>query len=228
MTPADPEQDRFAEDFGQVFAAIRQARSACPLGERLAEWVADMPDASAATQVRDHVAMCGRCDSLATRMRAVRQKLGREPWWRFLGKPAVGWAAAFLVLVATASYLGTTAQPISPAAPPAARGIEVAQFVPLREAQRGVAGTGPAPIPGTTRMLVLAFVIPAQPGHRYTVRVQPGPDEPRELSVSPATGDAYLTIDHRQFPSGQYACVVTETDTAGAPTGRVFTFPFTL
>ncbi|HXK07460.1 MAG TPA: zf-HC2 domain-containing protein [Verrucomicrobiae bacterium] len=227
MSPVDPEQARFAQDFGPVFAAMRQARGECPPGDRLAAWVAgDAPDAERA-QLGAHVAMCGRCDALVTRMRAVEQKLGRKPWWQFLRKPALGWAAALVIAVIAASYLRTGVRMRGSAPPPlSVRGFEAAQFVPLKERQRGEAQ--PAPIPGTARSVVLAFIVPAQPGYRYTARILPGTVQPSELSISPATGEAYVTIDRFQFHSGRYACVVTESDASGAPTGRTFEFPFAL
>jgi hypothetical protein len=213
MTPIDP-------GFGEVFASMRRMRGSCPAPEHLAQFVAGAADDAA--QVRDHVAMCGRCDALVTRMRAVETRLGRDLWWGFVRKPALGWAAAVAIAVSGALYLRTTGHVTVPS--PAA--IEPAEFLVLREAQRGAAEAPHAP--GTAPSVVLGFTIPAQAGYRYWARIVPGEaGAPRELSVS-AKGDAYVTIDRRQFPPGQYACVVKETGAPGQPGGRTFTFPFSL
>jgi hypothetical protein len=168
--------------------------------------------------------MCGRCDALVMRMRAVERNLGREPWWGFARRPAFAWAAAVLMTVGVAVY-ERGAAPTGVVVPSAATGgFQAAEFVALREAQRGPGEA--VKVTGTQPTVVLGLAIPAQASYQYAARIVPGPDRSELLTISAASGTAYVTINRRDFAPGRYACVVSETDGAGRETGRVFEFPF--
>lgn len=173
MAAMDPEGEQFERKFGPVFAAMRGARGACPQSERLAQFVAGGVVAGEARGLEEHVAMCGRCDALVTRMRAVERNLGREPWWSFARKPGFAWAAAAVMTVRVAVYVRGTA-PSGAALPPAAAsgGFQAAEFVALREVRRGP-GEG-VRVAGTQPTVVLGLAIPAQAGYRYSARIVPG------------------------------------------------------
>jgi hypothetical protein len=224
MAAMDPEGEQFEREFGPVFAAMRSTKGTCPQSERLAQFVAGQLAEAESAAVQEHVAMCGRCDALVTRMRAVGRSLGREEWWGFARNPAFAWAAAVVMTVGAAVYVRGTA-PSGTAVPPAvAGGFQAADFVTLREAQRGPGEA--VRVAGTQPTVVLGLAIPAQAGYRYSARIVPGPDRSEPLTISVASGTAYVTINRREFVPGRYACVVSEADSAGRQTGRVFKFPF--
>jgi Putative zinc-finger len=224
MPAMDPEGEDFTQEFGPVFAAMRSARGACPPSERLAQLVAGGVDGTERQALEEHVAMCGRCDALVTRMRAVERNLGREPRWGFVRQPAFAWAAAVVMTVGSAIYVRSAARPVATVSPAAAVGFQAAEFVALREMQRGADEA--VRVGGTQPTVVLALAIPAQAGFGYAVRIVPGPERSEPLTISAASGAAYVTINRRDFVPGRYACVVSEADSAGRETGRVFNFPF--
>ena len=224
MAAMDPEGERFERDLSPVFAAMRGARGACPQSERLAQFVAGSVEVAEVRALEEHIAMCGRCDALVMRMRAVERNLGREPWWSFARQPAFAWATAVVMTVGVAVYMRGPAPPGVAVPPAATGGFQAVEFVALREAQRGPGEA--VRVAGAQPTVVLGLTIPAQAGYRYSARIVPGPDRSQPLPISAASSAAYVTINRRDFAPGRYACVVSEADSAGRETGRVFNFPF--
>lgn len=223
MAAKDPDGEAFEREFGPVFGAMRSVRGACPQSEQLAQFVAGV-NASEVRALEEHIGMCGRCDAMVTRMRVVERTLSRQPWWGFVRKPTFAWAVAVLMTVVAAVYVRKAAATGPVVLRSVMSGFQTAEFMALREAQRG---EGEAlKVAGTQPTVVLGLAIPAQAGHRYSLRIVPWPDRTEPLTVSDATGWAYVTINRRDFTPGRYSCVVSELDGAGRDTGRVFEFRF--
>jgi len=209
-------------EFGDVFRAIRQRRGACPDNDRLAALVSGSIAGEDERGLREHIAMCGRCDALTSRMAALGlgfagggPSLRRWVWWSL---PAATAAAAVVAWFLWAPRLRS---------PAAHNPLRTGRFVALAEASRG--GAEPAAVAGTEASIVLAAIVPALPGHSYAGRIEPGAAGAPAITLTPSErGEIYVVLDRDRYASGAYSLIVTESDDAGRSTGRVFRYPFRL
>ena len=207
------DEAQFESWLGESLSQVR--KGPCPDARTLANFLDGALAAEEKTRVENHVAACGYCDLILTRMGAFERALRRERRARWLWLvPAL---AATLVL---AFVLRSERAVLPPAAsPPPA--IQFAQVLQL-DATRGTAA--PARLSGTGPV-ALAFFIPIVPGHHYEATIAGRATVWKgEVTNCDPQGNCFLICDRKSMPAGQYTLTVSETESLS----RSFQFSFEL
>src|ERR1022692_3826039 len=147
------DEAQFESWLGESLSQVR--KGPCPDARTLASFLDGALRAEEKQQVENHVAACGYCDLILTRMGTFERALRRERRARWLWLvPAL---AAVLVLAFVLRPERAVPTPFPAAPPPAIRFAQVLQL----DATRGTAAQAK---PSGTDPLALAFFIPIVPG----------------------------------------------------------------
>jgi hypothetical protein len=212
------DEAQFEAWLGQSLSGV--PKGPCPDAALLSSFVAGELSGEQRKQMESHIAACGYCDLIVTRMRAFEQAIRRDRRTRWLWLVP---AFSLGVVLALALRPGPVMQLPTPAAsvvPPAIQSAEVIQL----DTKRGVAtrakpvGTGP---------VALSFLIPIVPAHHYEGVIANSAKQDvwrGEVSSYDQLGNCFLICDRKTMPAGRYTLTVTEKESPS----RRFDFSFDL
>jgi hypothetical protein len=200
----------------------------CPDAVSIERFMAGLLSDEEESDIRSHIAACGRCDLLLARMRRFEQV--EEPAFRQSSQKVSRLAAAFsLCLVLALVYpaflglknlWGPDASVVHEPPP-----IESSETLQLDVTRNDGKLTTPG---GSQPKIILSFFVPIEPNNHYLAVVLDGGGHAvlaeTEVTSYDTIGNFSLLVDRRKIPSGKYILKVRSRE---APQ-RVFTFPFTL
>lgn len=175
-----------APELEAAFAGLRERRGLCPGAELLRELASGQLAPDDAAAVREHVALCGRCEWALHGLAAVPEPV-RWGWaWRFGRFWRAPWPAyALAVVLAWPAYRGLTRPRVETVRVPERASLPVEQRPPgigtppvlAFEESRGRAGRAELVLRAEDRLFVLSFFVPVRrgAGWRYEAGLQ-GPD----------------------------------------------------
>jgi len=211
-------------------------RGACPTPDRLSKYMEAALDDAELRSIEEHVALCGRCDSLMTKLEGFDEEASpsddsdwqdhelplppsvgsdRSPWWRqVVSSSAAGWAVALAVL---AFFLlrSSPTKPPSERTPPA---WEIINVNDLNGTRSG--GTGPGMIE-VGNHFILSLFVPMSPEEQYLLSVDGSAAVP--VAVAADTGTIHLLCRRDRFAAGTHRVTVRASNS-----GTEYSFPFTV